>query len=251
MDKNTKTKERILISEYVKAKRAEDNLSTREFAEKYKISKSNVSRYETGFFDNPSVLAATGFCNTFDIGLDEFMVDFYYTDENIEKTFTFGKHFYERFGKEIKDVPGRNVILGFYNKFKEEAGLSDLRNIDSKEDQNNRQKRIFIPHNATCKNRKNEEVWIYRFLDAYEGKTKRPLNYLYGYMDKVICNIAAYSKEELGCNNFIFLIPNKKMIRYLTESKFKANNSNVILVYTRNNKSFAEPILLFGKDFLK
>lgn len=244
-------KERTLISEFVKKRRAIENLTTQEFADKYGISKSNVSRYETGFFDNPSVLTASRFCSTFNVGLDEFVVDFFYTDESIEKTFTFGKHFAERFGSELIDTPGKKVITRFYNRFKEEAGLSNLENIDAKEDERNRQGRIYIPHYARCRNRNNEEVWIYRFLNSFEGKAKRPLNYLYGYLDKIICNVAAYTEEELGCNNFVFIIPNKKMITYLTESRFKSNSSNVMLVYSRDNKSFEEPVLLFGKNFLK
>ena len=177
------------------------------------------------------------------------MVDFYFTDERIENTFMARKHFIERFGTEFVDTYGRGIITRFYQKYKDISGLSGLENIDYKTDAKNRQRRVYVPHSAVCYGRDNEEIWIYRFLNTPENN-KTPLNYRYDFLDKTICNVAAYSEEEIGCNNFVFIIPNKKMLNFILESTFKRNSANVILIYSKDDKTLEEPIVLFGKNFL-
>jgi len=242
--------EKKLISDYVRGLRASENLSSQEFADKYEISKTNVNRYENGYFDNPSLLVATRFCTTFKVGLDEFVTDFYYTNEKIESTFTMGKHISERFGPEFIDTGGNNVITRFLSLNQKKYSLSNPEYVDFTKEYKAKEKKIFIPHSAKFLNRENEEVWIYRFMNSFEGKNK-PVNYAYEYLDHTICNIIAFSVEEIGCKNFVFLLPNKKMMNYLLERKFESTGKNIILIYTKDDKNFTEPILLIGKNFLE
>ncbi|MBR2533980.1 MAG: helix-turn-helix transcriptional regulator [Erysipelotrichaceae bacterium] len=243
--------ERILISDYVRGLRAKEGLTLEEFGKKYGLSRAGASRYENGNFDNPSLLIATKFCKIFNIDLDEFVVDFYYTNEKIDKAFTTAKHFAERFGPEFFDPTGKGVITRFYQRFKDEYSLHGLKNVSEDDDAKNRKCRNYIPRYGICYNKKNEEIWIYRFLNSFEGINKYPLNYRYNYLNQVVSTVAAHTKKELGCKNYVFIIPNKKMLKYLVESEFNKTETNAILIYSKDDRNFEEPILLFGKDFLK
>lgn len=244
-------KNRMLLSEYVRGLRTREGLSLEEFGKKYNMSRAGVSKYENGAFDDPSLLVATRFCKTFNIDLAEFVVGFFYTNKKIDKAFTTAKHLSKRIGNELFDLEGKKPIIKFYQTYKEEFGLYGLEYVTEDQDAINRKSRNYIPRYATCFNRKDEEIWIYRFLNNLE-LIDFPLNDRYSYLNKIICNVAAFTPEELGCKNYLFIIQNKKMFNYLKDSKFQKNSqTNVMVVYSKDDKTFEEPELLFGKIFLK
>ncbi len=243
-------KKKTLISEFVKNKRNEEGLSVRAFAEKHRISKTYINKFELGMYDDPSLLVAKKFCSVFDIGPDEFVTDFYFTDPKIDSAFTLKKHFGERFGNEFVDTYGTVSVLKLYQQYSEIYKLSNLNYVDYDNEYKRSSGHVFVPRSASCHNKHNEEIWLFRFLNAFEGN-RGPANRTYDYLDHVVCNVAAYTREELGCANFVFIVPNKKMYNYLTERRFAQTDTSVILVYCKKDKNFSDPYLLFGKNFLE
>lgn len=74
-------KHKIPLSKYAKTKRKFEGLSMREYSKQHGGSKSQICKYESGYYDNkvsPSV--AKSFCKIYDITYDNFINNFKYND---------------------------------------------------------------------------------------------------------------------------------------------------------------------------
>lgn len=240
---------KLLISDYVKTLRTKKGMTTEEMAAAYGVSRQAITRYEMGVYDNPSAKIASRFCKTFDFELLEFSENFKCNNKTIEKILELESQFKTIMKMEISDKSGRECVRSFFDQYKNEYKLSNFKPNNIYKDYENENINIYIPFEGECFNSRKEPIKLYRFLSAI-SLTKEPRNRSYRIMDQAISNVAAYSIEELGCNNYIFITNNRKMYNFFMERSFKKNDTNVMLVYTRDQKTFDEPEVLFGKNFL-
>ena len=63
---------KVKISEYVKNLRAESKLTVNELAKLYNLSHTQITKYESGQLDDPTVLVVSKFCKKFGLTSKEF-----------------------------------------------------------------------------------------------------------------------------------------------------------------------------------
>lgn len=236
-----------LISTFVMGLRAGDNMTTQEFADKYHISKTNVSRLEKGHFDNPSRLIAARFCNTFGFTLDEFRTRFIYDNKKIDSSFKIIDQIQKRARLEFSDDFSIKIAKQFYDNYGKKIGLYGYSKIDDSEEYKTSQ--VYVPHSAECYFDK-KKIWIGAYLSAVDFDN-RPMNYNYATLDHAISNIATYDAEEVGCDNFIIIVDKEKMYDFFINRAYKKNTSTVYITYMDGKGNFNKPKLLFGKGLLK
>lgn len=242
---------KILISEFVSSLRNENQQNIRDFAKDHNLSKAQVSKYENGKCDSPTLTIAIKFCNAFKIPFDKFQADFYYEDENIKKVLSAGAHLKKRLGSEWSDTFGFKLALNFYKQYEKTCNLKSYEKCNpEKEYRNANDDEVFFDRAGKCLSMDEKEIWICTFLRVPEFSSK-PRNINYDYMMSQITTAASLPKQYLGCSNFIFIVSSKSMYNYFSRLPFHSYNTNAYLAFTEDGINFKEICQLYGKeDFL-
>lgn len=242
---------RVLISEFVSGLRKSSCQNIRDFAKEHNVSKAQISKYETGKCDSPTVTMAIKFCNAFKIPFDKFQADFYYEDENIKKVFSAAAHLNKRLGSEWSDTFGFKLALNFYKQYENSCGLSNYEKCNpEKEYRNANDDEVYFDRAGKCLSNEGKEIWICTFLRVPEFSSK-PRNINYDYMMSQITTAASLPKEYLGCSNFVFVTSSKSMFNYFSCLPFHSYNTNAYLAFTIDGIHYEEIHKLYGKkDFL-
>lgn len=241
---------KIKISEYVINLREKENMSLRDFANKYNISATMAFRYEDGKMDVPTYRTATKFCKTFNITENVFVADFYYEDPKIEKIFLNKENIISRAIEHSNDSKVKNLIQKFYDNVSKDSNLYSFATVPMEKVEKNK---FGIWHDAFCLTKiKNELVWIGFILYNVESIGSFEIMDYSHYASSIFA-ISSISKENLpdGCGNYIFLIPNKNFFNYLKEIPFAKDVKNNVIIYSVDRNEIGEKYVLFGKDFMK
>lgn len=235
-------KDKVKISDYVLGLRSKEGLTVRAFGEKYNISRSQVSRYENGSEDNPTLLVATKFCNKFSISFEKFKDEFFYMNKKIDTAFSTAAQLKYRNIHELDSNYPYKVIKGFYDLNKDVFGLYDLNKYQKDNDD-------IIDINYICKNKNNELIYLCYFLYPQKFFYKNN-NQNFAVIGKAIADVACYSEEELKCKNFVFFTPSKDVFNFYKTKKYNKHLNNLLLIYVSDNDDYKDRQLLFGKSFL-
>lgn len=241
----------ILISQYVSGLRKKKQQNIRDFARDCNLSKAQISNYETGKCDSPSLLVAIKFCNAFKIPFDKFQADFYYDDQEIKKAFSTVAHLKKRLGSEWSDTFGFKLALNFFKQYEKISGLSEYCKCKPEiEYKSAKDDEVYFDRAGKCLSKDGKEIWICTFLRVPEFSSK-PRNINYDYMMSQITTAASLPKQYLGCSNFVFIASSKSMYNYFSHLPFHSYNTNAYLAFTEDGINYEEICQLYGKeDFL-
>lgn len=240
---------KIKISEYVINLRENENLSLRDFADKYRTSTAMIFRYEKGQMDDPKYRAAIKFCKTFNITENKFVADFYYSDPSIKTIFLNKENIISRTMVHGSEEKVKKMIQKFYDDVSKSSNLYSFATIPFEMVEKNR---FGIWHDAFCLTKNsNELVWI-GFMLYNIGLIGSIEITDYPHYASSIFAISSINKKYLPdkCGNYIFLIPNRDFYNYLKEIPFEDAKNNVIICSVDRNE-IGEKYVLFGKDFMK
>lgn len=232
--------------------RKNDGKSVREFAELHNVSKSQISKFETGYYDKKvSPAVAKSFCKIYNIKYDEFIANYDYGD-NHKVIVNLGTkaQIETRLSKEFSNKHSGEVCKAFFEKNKNKHGLSKNKNLNYLKQLDLSYNDIYIEKDFECMNKNNEKIYITYFLRPFLFPNK-PRSENYRYIGKAISDVFCYDKSELGdCKNFIFITPSMDVYNFYTSKKYNNSPNNLYIVLVGDEFTFTEPRLLFGKEFL-
>lgn len=250
--KNELSCKKYLISEYAIAKRNNEVLSTREYAKKHGGSKSQISKYESGYYDDKvSSSVAKSFCRIYDVSHDEFIANFEYNDNpKIIRDLGVKAQIETRLTNELSDTFSGDVCMNFYRQNKDKYKLNNYKKIDYLKPLDIETNSICIERQFECNNERNEKIIISYFLRPFLF-TKKPRSTSYRYIGKAIADVSCYDSSELfDCKNFIFITPSRDVFNFYSSKKYNKSSNNLYIVHVTGNDIFDEPNLLFGKKFI-
>lgn len=239
---------RIKISEYVASLRLKEGATIRQFAENHGISVNLAFRYENGDVDCPSYNVAAKFCKIFKIPKNEFSSDFYYKDRKIKIVFDNEENIRSRVTNYFPKDGTQKLIQKFFDENRQSYQLDDLILLKDRIEDN----KYGIWHEATCKTRNGELVWIGP-ITFLLGDSAPIFGQNFSYIAAPINYIALLDSSELpdNCKNYLFFIPNKACFNFLRETKYNSSRCvNNVIIYYVDRKTFRDKAVLFGEDFL-
>lgn len=237
------------ISQFVKNKRKELDLTVIDFADRYGISHALVSQYESGSKDNPSVVVAAKFCRVFGISAEDFISNFKYSVSTINDTFGSIVSLQHRINGDTNKngISNINRFISIYsekNKWKDIKILNDIEKRSVFDDS------IRITPSATCKTYKDEKICIiyfpYRSLPNNQSDTMQ--TYYQDYL-RTISDIISHS--FLPYDNYILLTSDKQAFSYIEAVKklYIKSDKNITMVCEQYRKE-SKQIVITGKRFV-
>lgn len=252
MNKDVAMLQKNTLSEFAIAKRENTGETVREFAKSHGSSKSQINKYETGYYDTrvtPSI--AKSFCKIYGVSYDKFIADFDYND-NHKVIISLGtkEQIETRLANELPDSFSGEVCINFYNQYKNTFDLKNKNEIDYMHLKDVSFKGIFVERQLECVNSNNEKVIISYFLRPFLFPNK-PRSISYKYIGKAISDVSCYDSSEIyDCKNFIFITPSMDVFNFYSSKKYNKSSNNLYIVHVKGNNIFSKPQLLFGKKFI-
>lgn len=240
------------LSIYAKEKRKENGETVRDFADSRKVSKSQISKFETGFYDDkvsPSI--AISFCRIYEVKYDDFIANYDYQDNpKVIKKLGTDTQIAFRLTKEFNNKFGAEVCESFYNKNKDIYKLSGKQKVNYLKPPKIEYEDIYIEKTLQCLNKNNEKIIITYFTRPYLF-TNKPRSESYRYMGKAISDVSCYDKSTLdNCNNYVFITASQDEYNFYSSKKYNKSPNNLYIIHVSDGFTFTKPKLLFGKAFL-
>ena len=239
--------DKILISNYVVALRAKEQLSIREFAKAHNISTSTVCRYENGEMDDPNSTTAIRFCNTFDVSESQFIAEFEYSNNKVHTILDNVANIKSRWRNDFNDANHLKIVKEWFTENKDVFGLSNLEIIDSDSIAYNE---FALQHSCNTYNRKGEQIWIQQQM--YSVK-KNVFGDIYENIMRQVLTIATVNSKHLPnrCKNFLYFTPSKECFDYIVNFPMVASSDNNFIIYYVDKNKANKKIVKFGNDFLE
>ena len=225
----------ITISEYVKAKRKEMGLTIYEFADRFHISHSLVSQYESGSKDNPSVAIAAKFCRVFGISAEDFISDFNYQVISIDDTFGTIVSLQHRINGDM-NKNGSTNLNRFLSKYSDYNKITDFYIFEDNEKKGIFPRTMSLQPSAECKINGQKTCIIYfayRSIPDNQNSTK-----LTFYRDYIIALSEILLHDKLPYENYILLTTDRSAFAFLKELReaYIKSQKNITVVCNQYKK---------------
>ena len=235
----------ITISEYVKEKRKEMGLTIYDFADRFHISHSLVSQYESGSKDSPSLAVAAKFCKVFGISAEDFISDFQYQVYTINDALGTIVSLQHRINGDMgKDgIPNLNRFL---SKYSECNNIEDFHIFDDDEKSGVFPYTMATRPSAKCKlNNQSTCIIYFPYRSIPDNQRDTKLAYYKDYIN-TISEILLH--EKLPFDFFVLLTTDRAAFSFIKELKnaYTKSQKNITVVCDQYKKYSG--ILIFSGE---
>ena len=232
-----------LLSEYVKELREKSGLTANEFAKLHNVSHSQISKYESGALDSPSLVVAAKFCKNFGLSGQEFVDSIKCENPVIIDVANFTSSIEHLMGTNY-ELDRNKYIETFFEYAKEKHNLDKLQIMTDLHLSINT---TMLDYDACCYDKNDNDTVIY-FIPYRKVQAN---GYTFKYYSDFIQKLGIIYMEKYPLQkNYLFITPSLEAYNAFADRQYREIDDINIIVYYFKYRREPKYKVICGKDFL-